>query len=61
MYSIEWDDGFGGTASSRWTDDKVFITGLCEYLQKANKTGIKIVQKIDVTGEFIGGMYDETI
>lgn len=59
MYNVEWDDGFGGKNFSGWTDDKNFIKGLYEYLENTKKTGIKIVQKIDVTDDFIGVMYDE--
>jgi hypothetical protein len=53
MYNVEWDDDFGGTASIPWTNDKEFIINFYNFLKDNFKTGVKIVEKVCITNEFI--------
>jgi hypothetical protein len=52
MYSVEWENEFGETSSSEWTDDKEFLKGFYHHLVEKGHYRVMIVQKINVTDIF---------
>ena len=53
MYSVEWDDGFGGVISTKWTEDIEFIKGMYHHLVSKGHTNVKIMKKIEVTTQIL--------
>jgi len=53
LYSVEWDDGFDGVISTKWTEDMEFIKGMYHHLISKGHTNVKIMKKTEVTTQIL--------